>query len=140
MASPSCDAQRLRNCANFGEYCRELISVNQTRDAALLCISQSHAYNQAYLDFLLEQDQSFAELKLWFNYVQSARVELMAEAGSMEYNNDADILNKNVATNLFKESISDLPFAVKQNEMAYSIAQQQAVAQAQMATTLHEGQ
>ena len=113
--------------------------MNPIRDAALLCINQSHAYNPAYLDFLRQQDQSFAELKLWFNYVQSARVELMAEAGSMEYNNDADILNKNVATNLLKESISDLAFAVKQNEMAYSIAQQRAAAQAQMATTLLEG-
>ena len=79
-------------------------------------------------------------MKQWFSHAQSARLGLRTEAGVIGYSKGDDVLDSNVATNMFKESISNMASVVGQNKAAYAATQQQAAAQAQMTTTIQAGQ
>ena len=93
--------RHLKRCATFANYAGEPIPDSQLRDAALLVINRSRAYNQAYLDFKREANQTFTNVKRFFNLREADRMEVMDEAGEHGYGMHAtsgDPLDNDAAT------------------------------------------
>ena len=117
--------RHLKSCANYGFYTGEPVPNNILRNAALIVINRSRVYNQRYLDFKIESDQSFANVNRFFGAAKAERSEVMEEAGAHGYGMNAmgGVLDYDVDTRAFRESRTNLAYAVKANRYAHNIIQ-----------------
>ncbi len=58
--------RQICRAANYATYAGHPINNTTLVDAALICITRSQVYKQAYLDFHQEEYQSFAALQVFF--------------------------------------------------------------------------
>ena len=127
---------RLKECMNFGEYCGEEIPENEVRDAALICINRSGAYRQAYLDWKREPNQTYENLRNFFDTAEADLEDVMDEAQQHGYGGAAtDALDDDAATQAFKESLTNLASAVNANQSA-NMANTQAMQHAEQLNAL----
>ena len=133
--------RHLKRCATFANYAGEPILDSQLRDAALLVINRSRAYNQAYLDFKREVNQTFTNVKRFFNLREADRMEVMDEAGEHGYGmcaTSGDPLYDDAATRELREELTNLSSAIRGQETENYAAQQQQYQAQQMAARMQQ--
>ena len=89
-------------------------------------INISRAYQQAYLTFKQQADQTFNNAKTLFDRSEAERNEVMEEAGDHGYGMKFyayNPLNNDTATCAFKESLYNLSADVQANESEKPSAQ-----------------
>ena len=82
--------RNLNSCVTYGLYAGEPVPNNILQDSALIMIKCSHAYNQRYLDFKREADQSFANVNRLFDAAEADHSEVMEKVGARDYGMNSD--------------------------------------------------
>jgi len=57
---------RITDCTKYAQFTGSLISDYDKKEAALVCLRRSQTFNQEYLDWKREANQTYAHLKLFF--------------------------------------------------------------------------
>ena len=116
---------RIKRIRNFCQYCNSPIPEALIVDSALINISRSGAYKDAYLRFK-QEPQNYLNLQQFFETCERDLKEVGMEAQDYGYgNNMYDILDDDAATKALKESLTDLSGSIKAAEQAHLAAGQQ---------------
>jgi len=127
--------RHLKDCATLAEFQGDPIAEQQIKDAALIILNKSQGYPIHYLMCKEQGDQSYTNLKNYFDRADENRNEMQTEAGELGYGMGADEFfdaqEDDAATKGFKESLTNLAAAVQANQKTHSQLQQALAAQAQ---------
>ena len=83
------------------------------KDAALIALNRSQAFLVEYLQWKNEADQTYENLKTYFNQAMQNQAEITTKAGKLGYGMGmTDILDNNEVTKRFKQGMADLAAAV----------------------------
>jgi len=116
---------RFKRIKNFCQYCNSPIPEALIVDSALINISRSGAYKDAYLRFK-QEPQTYLNLQQFFEACERDLKEVGMEAQDYGYgNNMYDVLDDDAATQALKESLTDLSGTIKAAEQAHMAAGQQ---------------
>ena len=125
--------RHLKECATLAQYQGEPIPEHMIKDAALIALNRSQAFPVEYLQWKNEANQSYENLKVYFNRAMQNRTEITTEAGELGYGMGMmDILDDDEVTKRFKQGMTDLATAVQENHKQQQQMQQMAAQLQQM--------
>ena len=100
----------------MAEFQGDPIAKQQIKDATLIILNQIQAYPIHYLLWKEQQDQSYNNLKAYFDQADKNRTEMQTEAGELGFGMGADgffdAQEDNEPSKGFKESLTNLAAAV----------------------------
>ena len=76
---------RIADCTEYAKFAGSPISDHDKKEAALACLRHRQAFNQAYLDWKLEANQTYPHLNLFFEQQDLNRREVASKAGEFGF-------------------------------------------------------